>query len=197
MVLSFCIALARCTLTSLDTVRIWVNEFLPTDVQLREFFEFVGARPENLDAITRYWLSADTNAKRAKAMRLLWGHRFQTLFKAMLPQYIEQSEKSGALPKTGDRKTSGLIQFFGILSAYAFGYMPREVAVEQLSIRLLNGILWKAERKEERVAVPYTGKRPSSFGPDFALAFITEVTLWAGVPWESADQKPDDMDDDN
>ncbi len=173
-----------------DTIEEFLNWWLPTPMVFEEFYRLVGARVKNLNPVLRWWLSQNTNLLRAGAMRAYWGSRYEVNFKQWLPTYIDQSEDRNKvalpkLPSTGT-KTSGPTAFFGLTSAYAVGFVSREVLVMQLVNRFKNGIFWQLGEKDKREDLLYLGKRPTSIAPDFPPAFADFLLALEDLPWQDA-----------
>lgn len=150
---------------------------------LREVFETYGAEFEQEAgwSLRRY-----TQKDKAPGMRLVWGERFAE-YKKWVKEYIKSFEASPAnreLPKLlpSGRKNSGMIQFFGELTAFAAGAMSLERFKKLTQARAENGLLWQLGKGGERIRLKVpTAKEPillPSFPPGFPRACWGKIKSW-------------------
>lgn len=135
---------------------------------------------ETLDSLGEY-----TNKARADAMRMVWGSRYDE-YKSWADQWAndyEANEGNRELPKLekSGSKISGMLHFFGELTAYASGKLDFDSLKLYLETRSRNGKLWQDGKKEERakVTIP-SGKeiRISSFPPSFPEYAWEKIKSW-------------------
>lgn len=172
---------------ALATTELWLIEVqstgivreLPVQV-IREALEHFGARLE--DETLRDVLGAYTNKAKADALRHVWSEQWFSDYKSWLDMWIidyEQKPDNRELPrlKESGSKKSGMIQFLGELTAYAFGALDFEEFKRFTEARLRNGKAWQEDRPEERIRVQIPGasipKLLSSIPPGFIPAFWT------------------------
>lgn len=153
---------------------------------LKEVLEAHGARFET-EAIRS--LRKFTEKDKASGMVLVWGERFEE-YKKWVGGYIVSFEASPAhreLPRLmpSGRKNSGMLQFFGELTAFGAGAIPFEEFKALTQARAENGLLWQLESSKEliKIKVP-TAKEPillSSFPPGFPRACWEKIKEWRGI----------------
>lgn len=160
---------------------------------LKSYFESKGAKFDNLSEGERSSLRKYTNAKRALGMRAVWGGTFDD-YKKFCSDWAKKYEERtttrlprlGKKPKKGeeDRRpvTSGMIQMFDSLTAYAVGAMSWEDFEKYTVARIHNGQRWILGRKKERMKVDVpTAEDPirvSSIPPRFMHSismFLSEL----------------------
>lgn len=118
-----------------------------------------------------------TNKSKRPDLDIIWGKNRVDRFKEWTLDFIDSYEKSNgkALPalKPSGHKNSGMLQFFGELTAFAAGILPFETFKEYTEARRLNGKLWQEGRKDERIRIKVsTSDKPillSSFPPEFPV----------------------------
>lgn len=146
---------------------------IPQDV-LKAALIALGAKEPDESALKS--LSKYSNASKADGMRVVWSEDF-SIYKKWAKAYVSEYEaRQGiSLPalKPSGIKTSGLIAFFGELTAYAFGAIDWETFEKYSNARRFNGDMWEQGRKEERIRVEVpTSEKPillSSYPPEFPL----------------------------
>lgn len=150
---------------------------------LKETLEACGARfeKEAIRSLRRY-----TEKAKAPGMKLVWGERFEE-YKKWVGEYIKVFEASPAhreLPKLlpSGRKNSGMIQFFGELTAFAAGAISVERFEVLTQARAENGLLWQLGKSKERIRLKVpTAKEPillSSFPPGFPRNCWDKIKEW-------------------
>ncbi len=131
-------------------------------------------------------LSEYSNKARRPAMDAVWGTEKVDEFKAWASDYVASYEAEHgvtlpALEKSGS-KSSGMIQFFGEITAFAAGKLAQADLKRFLETRSLNGKLWLDGKKDERVRLQVpTAKEPilpSSFPPEFPDAAWEKISSW-------------------
>ncbi|KKS77262.1 MAG: hypothetical protein UV74_C0013G0032 [Candidatus Woesebacteria bacterium GW2011_GWB1_43_14] len=156
-----------------ETGKVWRNGLVEVSLQFVCFgADFRNLSDEGIASLRKY-----TNEGKALGVREVWGGKFDA-YKAWTKQFIAEYEAEHgielpALVPSG-RKNSGMIQFFGELTAFAAGVMSISEFTLFMEARILNGRLWEEGRKDERVRVNVpTSDKPillSSFPPSFPLA---------------------------
>lgn len=150
---------------------------------LREVLEACGAKFEEEAgrSLRRY-----TNKGKASGMELVWGERFEE-YKKWVGEYIKVFEASPGhreLPVLlpSGRKSSGMLQFFGELTAFGAAAMSFERFKALTQARAENGLLWQLGRSRERIRVKVpTAKEPillSSFPPGFPRDAWDKIKEW-------------------
>lgn len=150
---------------------------------LKEVLEACGARfeKEASRSLRKY-----TEKGKAPGMKLVWGERFEE-YKKWVGEYIKVFEASPAhreLPKLlpSGRKNSGMIQFFGELTAFAAGSLSFANFKKFTQARAENGLLWQLGRSRERIRIKVpTAKEPillSSFPPGFPRDAWDKIKEW-------------------
>lgn len=154
---------------------------------LRDVLEVYGARWEMVES-KRESLGKYTNKGRAPAMRIIWGDRFEE-YKKWTREYVSSyEEKTGStLPalKPSGIKTSGMIQFFGEITALAGlteNELPFQLIRQKLETRARNGRAWVEGRKQDRVRIRVPkSEKPillSSFPPEFPNKAWEKIKSW-------------------
>lgn len=130
-------------------------------------------------------LSKYTEGGKIKGLRAVWGGEYEDYLK-FVGIYVKRYEatQGKVLPalRPSGRKNSGMIQFFGEITAYAAGAMSFEDLKLYLEARAKNGRAWAEGRKEDRVRIKVPTKDEpillSSFPPEFpptALGFLIDL----------------------
>lgn len=172
----------------------WVVEFSQSNELkeidrriLRDVLEVYGARWETVES-KRGSLGKSTNEGRAPAMRVTWGDRFEE-YKKWTREYVSSYEKKtgSTLPalKPSGIKTSGMIQFFGEITALAGlteNELPFQLIKQKLETRARNGRASAEGRKQDRVKIRVpTSEKPillSSFPPEFPNKAWEKIKSW-------------------
>ena len=122
-----------------------------------------------------------TNKAKRPGLDKVWGEERVDKFKEWTSDFIDSYEKSTGklLPelKPSGIKNSGMLQFFGELTAFASGVMPFEKFKEYSEARAFNGEMWQKDRKDERIRV----KVPTSDEPILLSSFPQEFPKIAWV----------------
>jgi hypothetical protein len=134
---------------------------------------------------TKTSLEKYTNKAKAVGMEQVWGSKYDK-YKKFTLEFIRSYEESKgvSLPalKRSGIKNSGMIQFFGEITAYAAGSLDFESLKLFLEARVLNGKAWADGRKEDRVRVKVpTAREPillSSIPSEFPEAAWKEIKSW-------------------
>lgn len=158
---------------------------------LRGYLEQLGANFENEEAFSS--LEAYGNKSRRGGMDIVWGRertqQYQSWCREWVAQY-ETQEGNVRLPrlvkKDGNLRsyseTSGMLQFFGQLTAYAAGVLDFYDFARFTEARLHNGKMWQEGRKNERIRVQVpTDENPkllSSIPPGFIHDFTQLLESW-------------------
>lgn len=131
------------------------------------------------------YLGEYTNKAKRPGLDAVWGKERVEDYKGWAKAYAQSHEQLvGPLPeleKSGS-KTSGMIQFFGELTAFAAEKLSFADFKRYTEIRAENGRLWMVGRKDERIrtSVP-TAKGPiliSSFPHGFPSAAWEKIKSW-------------------
>jgi len=207
----------KTTEEQISLVETWVNKFSETGevgyidkTDLREVLEHFGANfydngsKERLEQLS--CLAAYSNAKKAPGMSAVWGEeriRVKGEFNKWCEEWAkEYTEKTGKkLPKIIQKGKeyfkSGMVAFFGEITAYAAGRMEFTLLKTRLEARYKNGRIYQEEQRIDGIEDKYAkvtmvdvyekdGKtvvevkeiRPSSFPPGFPEAAWKEIKSW-------------------
>ena len=132
------------------------------------------------------FLAEYTNKAKRPGMDAVWGLDRVNEFKAWAADYAERYEAEHgvnlpALEKKGS-KTSGMLQFFGEITAFAAGKLAPADLKRFLETRSFNGKMWLEGRKDERVRIQVPTVKepilPSSFPPGFPAAAWEKISSW-------------------
>jgi hypothetical protein len=151
---------------------------------LREALEGSGANFEPTPELVA--LASYTNKAKRPGLNSVWGEERVEEYKSWAKAYVEEYEAKSGKPlpelKPSGSKTSGMIQFFGELTAFASGKTNFSDYKTYTEARALNGRLWQEGKKDERVRVKVpTSKSPillSSFPPGFPVAAWEKIKSW-------------------
>ncbi|CAN5348855.1 hypothetical protein BH10PAT1_BH10PAT1_0880 [soil metagenome] len=177
----------------ITVVTDWVTKMSETGqvenmdpVLLREVLSTKGANFEVLkDENLKSKMGKYTNLGKGPAMTAVWGAKFENYkiwTKSFIASYETDILKGRELPKLGTSgiKNSGMIQFFGEITALAAGELSGEMFKTYMEARIHNGNVWKQyPDKEDRIkhqvkiAVPTSDGeeiRIGSVAPEFPLA---------------------------
>ena len=177
--------------TCLKLVDRWINRLnekgevrrIPR-IAVRIALEGCGANfkltEEEKESLAQY-----TNKAKARGMRRVWGKWFAEYKKwgdKWIENYEEKTDQQLPALKASGKKTSGIRQFLGELTAFAAGEMSFIDLKEYWEARLLNGKLWEEGRREDRVRVQVpTKKEPillASIPPGFVQAVWGKIKSW-------------------
>ena len=148
----------------------WINtisetqkvEKISADV-LKEVLESYGASFENLSEENQKNISMYSEKKRAKAMKAIWGEKFEdykswvnndyigdykTRTGKELPKMVNVFDFKNPERKPSERKDMGMISFFGDLTAYASGRLKFEDFNLFLQARAENGMIRELPKDE-------------------------------------------------
>lgn len=158
----------------------WINNFTETGkigkidrLIVRAFLEECGANfpsEEKMISLKEY-----TNKAKREGLNIVWGIERVDDYKKWTLKYIDSYEKKKdkILPalKPSGIKNSGMVQFFGELTAFAADFLTFKEFRDFSEARHFNGKMWEENRKDERVKVIVpTSDTPillSSFPPEF------------------------------
>lgn len=186
-------------------VENWISKISETETVgemdpnlLREFLETKGANFE-ISELARISLKKYTNAGRAFAMQSIWGDKYDTFKKWIaewIPKYEQETLHGRELPKLGKApnegetdnrtKNSGMIQFYGEITAFAAGELSFKVFKTYVETRVHNGQIWNKfsntedrKRHQVKIVVPTSDGEAikiSSIPPEFPKAAWKELT---------------------
>lgn len=160
---------------------------------LKEVLESFGANFE-VGEDARKSLGKYTNKGKAEGLVAVWGGNVVADYKEWAKRFVEEfenKESSRPLPKlvlksdpgsSSGSKTSGMLQFFGELTAFAAGVMSFEDFKKYTEGRALNGHLWQEKKGDERVRIKVpTADEPillASFPPGFPSRAWSKLKEW-------------------
>lgn len=180
----------RITEDNIRAVGLWVVSFMrgevgEVDVQvLKSALVEVGANfeveGEALKSLGQY-----TNKSKRPGLDAVWGKDRVEEYRAWLKTWVYDFEEEAGTPlpalKRSGSKISGMLQFFGELTAIAAGQMTFEDFKRFEEARQLNGLYWLfANDKRVRIKVPTAEKpiRPSSYPPGFPTHAWRYIKSW-------------------
>ncbi len=168
----------------------WVNDLCESgkvkdiDTQLlKSVLEPMGANFENLTESDRKSLQKYSNKGKRQGLEAVWGKEKVDIFKGwVIDEYIPYIEKKVGreLHTLWDKKTgtydnikhSGMMQFFGELTAFAAGEMPVVDYRRLTEDRIRKGKKWEYGDRYE----PYKPSKHASFPVDFPRKAIDRLS---------------------
>ena len=164
---------------NLAVVGMWIGSFLKGEVGevnvqvLRSALVEIGANfeveEETLNALGQYSIKA-----KRPGLDAVWGKARVDEYRAWVKTWVYDFEQDIGTPlpalKRSGSKISGMLQFFGELTALAAGQMTFEDFRKYEEARMKNGLYWLFDKDQRiRIKVPTAQKpiRLSSYPPGF------------------------------
>lgn len=173
--------------------------------QLRNFFEYCGAKEPRAELKDKLKFKSYGNKARSKVMKDVWGDHYGE-FKDWCDKYVDEYEEKtgkklphiafkdkdeqGNVIATREVKTEGMRGFFADLTAYAFG-SEGDYTFEDLDLvtraRLDSGKAREEGVKIERFRIKIEGYNkdkefePAGFPPDFPEKALNFIRSWSSI----------------